>query len=154
MRLLCVVLALASADLVMAQENMFRKSLEFAGCYELHVPAARPSNAKKTDDALPRRFQLTVRPSTNKDAFLVRTLDPKIGDSSLMASMSSWNANLDGTLHIVWNTGYVGYDVRLSGSGPELRGTAHYFTDTEPFPRTNRDMAVVAQRVGCKESEK
>lgn len=107
----------------------------------------------------PRRFQLTMRPSTDKGAFLVRTLDPKVGDSPLMASMSSWKANLDGTLHIVWSTGYVGYDVRLSGSGPELRGTAHYFTDTDPtdtdpLPRINHDTAVVAQRVGCKESEK
>jgi len=154
MRLLCLVLVLASTHLVMAQENTFRKSLEFLGCYELHVPGAHQSNAKKTGDFLPRRFQLTMRPSTDKGAFVVRTLDPKVGDSSLMASMSSWNANLDGTLHIVWNTGYVGYDVRLSGSGPELRGTAHYFTDTDPLPRINRDVAVVAQRVGCKESEK
>lgn len=95
-----------------------------------------------------------MRPSTDKGAFVVRTSDPKVGDSSLMASMSSWKANLDGTLHIVWSTGYVGYDVRLSDSGLELRGTGHHFTDTDPLARINRDMAVVAQRVGCKESEK
>ena len=153
MRLLCVGLVFASAHLVMAQENAFRKLVEFAGCYELHVPGAHRPNAKKTDDYFPRRFQLTMRPSTDKHAFVVRTLDPKVEDSSLMASMSSWNA-LDGTLRIVWSTGYVGYDVHLSGSGTELRGTAHYFTDTEPFPRTNRDTTVVAERVGCKESEK
>ena len=154
MRLLYVVLPLVSAHFVMAQDDAFRRSLEFVGCYELHVSAARPSNARKSDDLLPRRFQLTMRPSTDNGAFLVRILDPKVADSSLMASMSSWNANLDGTIHIVWSTGYVGYDVRLSGSGPELRGTAHYFTDTDPLPRTNRDTAVVAQRVGCKKSEK
>ena len=28
------------------------------------------------------------------------------------------------------------------------------FTDTDPLPRTNRDTAVVAKRVGCKESER
>ena len=62
-----------------------------------------------------------------------------------MASMSFWNVNVDGTLHIVWSTDYVGWTVRLSGSGPELRGSAHYFTDTDPFPPTSRDIAVVAQ---------
>ena len=153
MRLLWAVLVLVSAHLAIAQENTFRRSLEFVGCYELKVPVAHPSSAKRTD-FLPRRFQLTIRPSSTKDGFVARNLDSKVGDSSLMASMSSWNANLDGTLHIVWNTGYAGYDIHLSGSGAEFRGTAHYFTDTEPFPRTNRDTAVVAQRVGCKESEK
>jgi hypothetical protein len=154
MRLSCVLLVLASAHLVMAPESTFQKSLEFAGCYELHVSEVHQSNATRTDNFLPRRFQLTMRPSTVKDTFVVRTLDPKVGDSSLIASMSSWNVNLDGTLRIVWNTGYVGYDVRVTGSGPELRGTAHFFTDTDPLPRTNRDRAVVARRVGCKESEK
>jgi hypothetical protein len=153
MRLLYVVLVLVSAHLAMAQENAFRKSIEFVGCYELHVAAAHPSNAKKAD-FLPRRFQLTIRPSTNKGGFVARNLDSKAGDSSLMVLLSSWNTNLDGTLHIVWSTGYVGYDIHLSGSGAELRGTAHYFTDTDPLPRTNRDTAVVAQRVGCKESER
>jgi hypothetical protein len=149
----CVVLLLVSAHLAVAQENPFRRSLAFVGCYELHVPATHPSSAKRTD-LLPRRFQLTIRPSSTKDGFVARDLDSKVGDLSLMSSMSSWNANPDGTLHIVWNTGYVGYDIVLSGSGAEFRGTAHFFTDTEPFPRTNRNTAVVAQRVGCKESGK
>lgn len=154
MRLLCVVLVLVSgAHLAIAQENAIRGSLEFAGCYELHVVGERQTKTKNTEDLFPRRFQLVMRPS-DKDGFAVRTLDPKVADSSLMASMSSWNANLDSTLRIVWSTGYVGYSVRLKRSGPELRGTAHYFTDTDPFPPTNRDLSAVAQRVECKVSEK
>jgi hypothetical protein len=62
--------------------------------------------------------------------------------------MSFWNANLDGSLHIVWSTGYVGHDIQLNGSGAEFRGTAHYFTNTEPFPRTNRNTAVVSNGLG------
>jgi hypothetical protein len=154
MRLLFVVLVLLSTHLAAGQENTFRRSLEFVGCYELRVPGAHPSNAKKTDDVLPKRFQLMMRTATNKDGFVARDLDSKAWDSSMMALLSFWNTNLDGTLHIVWSTGYVGYDVPLSGSGPELRGTAHYFTDTNPLLRTNRDTAIMAQRVGCKESAK
>jgi hypothetical protein len=155
MRLLCVVLVLVSgAHLAIAQENAIRGSLEFVGCYELHVVGERQTKTKNTEDLFPRRFQLVMRPSADKVGFAVRTLDPKVADSSLMASMSSWNANLDGTLRIVWSTGYVGYGVRLKRSGPELRGTAHYFTDTDPFPPTNRDLSAVAQRVECKVSEK
>ena len=155
MRLLCVVLVLVSgAHLAIVQENAIRRSLEFVGCYELHVVGERQTKTKNTEDLFPRRFQLVMRPSADKDGFAVRTLDPKVADSSLMASMSSWNANLDGTLSIVWSTGYVGYSVRLKRSGTELRGTAHYFTDTDPFPPTNRDSSVVAQRVECKVSEK
>ena len=153
MRLLSVVLAFLGAHLAMAQENTLHRSLEFVGCYELEVPAAHQSNAKKTD-FLPRRFQLIMRSSGNKDGFVVRDLDSIAWDSSMMALMSFWNTNLDGTLHIVWSTGYVGYDVHLSGTGPELRGTADYFTDTDPLPRTKRETAIVAQRVGCKKSEK
>jgi hypothetical protein len=153
MRLPCVVLVLVSAHLATAQENPFRRSLGFVGCYELRVLADHPSSAPKTD-FLPRRFELTTRPSSSKGAFVARNLDSKVADSSLMSSMSSWNANLDGTVHIVWSTRYVGYDIQLGGSGTELRGTAHYFTDTDPFPRTNRNTPVVAQRVACKESGK
>jgi hypothetical protein len=154
MRLPFVVLVLGSAHLAIAQENAFRRSLAFVGCYELRVPVAHPSRTKGTDPLLPRRFELTIRPSTIKGTFVARNLDSKAGDSSLMSWMSSWNANLDGTLHIVWNTGYAGYDLRLSGSGAEFRGTAHFFTDTEPFPYTDRNTPVVAQRVACKESGK
>ena len=153
MRLLCVVLVLASADLVMAQEDTFRKSLQFVGCYELHVAGAHQTKAKDPD-LLPSRFQLVMRASAGKDGFIVRIPGPKVADSSLMATLSFWKANLDGTLHIVWSTGYVAWAVGLSGSGPELRGTAHYFTDTDPSPPTNRDVAVAAQRVGCTEPAK
>ena len=97
--------------------------------------ASRNSTKYSSHDAAP----------ADKDGFVVRTLNPKVADSTLMASMSFWNVNVDGTLHIVWSTDYVGWTVRLSGSGPELRGSAHYFTDTDPFPPTSRDIAVVAQ---------
>lgn len=151
MRLLCLGLALASAHLVMAQEDTFRRSIELVGCYELHVPETHSSKSKNTDDFLPRRFQLTMRPSINKGTWFVRPLDAKI-QGSLMSLISSWHTTLDGTLHIDWTTGYVGYEVRLNGSGGELRGTAHYFTDTDPLPRINRDRPVVVRRVSCKES--
>jgi hypothetical protein len=104
MRLLYFVLVLASARLVMAQEDTFRKSLEFVGCYELHAAGAHPTKAKNPD-FLPSQFQLVMRPSADKDGFIVRTLDPKVADSSLIATLSFWKANLDGTLHIVWSTG-------------------------------------------------
>src|SRR4029077_8469162 len=119
MRLPCVVLVLVSAHLAIAQENPLRRSLAFVGCYELRVPADHPSSAKKAD-FLPKRFELTISPSSSKGAFVARNPDSKVGDTSMLSWMSSWNANLDGTLHIVWSTGYVGYDIQLGGSGTEL----------------------------------
>lgn len=157
MRFLCIVLLLVSAHLAMGQEDTFRRSLEFIGCYELRVVGEHQSTTSNIskDELLPRRFELTLRPSTDKGAFVVRDLDAKAGDSSLMASLSSWNTGVDRTVHLVWSYGYVGYDLRLRRAGSELLGgTAHYFTDTDPLPRNNRDTKVVAQRVGCKESEK
>lgn len=156
MRPLCFVLPLVMAHFAIAQEDTSRRSFEFIGCYELRVVGENQSKASnpKKNDLLPKRFELTLRPSTDKGAFVVRNLDSKAWDSSLMASLSSWNTGVDRTVHLVWSTGYVGYDVRLRRSGSELRGTAHYFTDTDPLPRNNRDTAVVAQRVGCKEPEK
>jgi hypothetical protein len=77
--------------------------------------------------------------------------------------IGSWNANFDDTLDVTWSTAYVGYTIHLAGSARELPGIAHYFTDTDPFPRTNhyftdtdpfprtnRDWKVLAHRVACK----
>ena len=156
MRRACLVFLFVSAHLALAQENILLKSLAFVGCYELHIPTSDSASAKrKKDDFLPRRFQLTTRPST-ENTFVARNLDSKVRwDLSIL---SSWHLNNDSTLRVVWSTGFVGYDMQLSGSRAELRGTAHYFTDTDPYPpdpRTNRNsMTVVVQRAECKDSEK
>ena len=71
-----------------------------------------------------------------------------------LSMLSSWHLNSDGTLHVVWSTGYVGYHIQLGGTGTELRGTARYFTDTDPVPPGPRTVKVVVQRAECKDSQK
>lgn len=64
----------------------------------------------------------------------------------------------DGYLQIAWSTGYVGYGVKLGWSEGSYRGTAHYWTDTDPQPldlfTTRNSTAVHVDRVECKDSEK
>ena len=155
MHKLCLLIILASTPL-WGQETAIAK--EFAGCYVLHVPARHPA-MNRAEDVLPKRFQLTSRPaydphSTGK-IFVAQNLDSNIRWS---LSPSSWTVGQDGSLQIIWSTGYVGYGIKLTGSKGSFRGTAHYWTDTDPLPMdqfTKRNStAVSVDRVECKDSEK
>ena len=152
MRRACLVLFFVSAHLALAQENTLLRSFAFVGCYELHTPTSDSASAKrKKGDFLPRRFQLTTRPSI-EDTFVARNLDSQVRWD--LSMLSSWHLNSDGTVHVVWSTGYVGYHIQLGGTGTELRGTARYFTDTDPVPPGPRTVKVVVQRAECKDSQK
>jgi len=150
MRSLCFVALLVSAPLAIAQSNAPLESL--AGCYELRLPWWSLASPKD----LPRRFLLTTgRPvvcsvDSVKECFVARNLDPKVHWD--YSTLSSWSAKDDGTLQIVWTTGFVGYDIQLTKSGTEFRGTAHYLTDTPPDLRVA--LTVIVRRAECKDEMK
>jgi hypothetical protein len=48
-----------------------------------------------------------------------------------------------------WSTGFVGWDILLSKSGANLRGTTHYFTDTDDPNKPSGPLTVVAHSVDC-----
>ena len=147
MRSLCLVVIAISAHLAIAQTAPLTAP-SFAGCYELRVQEWHPARAKNSD-FLPRRFQLTTRPAT-RGRFVARNLDSKVRwDLSLL---SSWNVNDDGSLQVIWSTGFVGYEMQLSGSNVVFRGNAHYFTDTDLHPPDSA--TVVANHVECKDALK
>ena len=138
----------------MAQYNPWIKSLiqagAFAGCYEMRVPAWSVVEARRLD-LLPLRFQLTsLSAQTDGIWFVARNQDPKVRHAMLFAS---WRVDPDGTIDLGWSTGYVGYNIQLTGPAAELRGTAQYWTDTDPRPPAvegNRPLLkVVAHRDGC-----
>lgn len=153
---LYLLLTLAATGLASAQETAVTK--QFAGCYVLRVVAQHRA-MNRNYDVLPKRFLLTSHPFADKDSagkvFTARSLDPKI---RFDLSLSSWTVTHDGYLQIIWSTGYVGYGVKLGWSEGAYRGTAHYWTDTDPqrldlfTPRNSR--AVRVDRVECKDSEK
>lgn len=155
-RVFWLVLLLVTPRFAIAQESTVAKSYflarPFAGCYELRVPAWDEARAKQ-NDLLPTRFQLTLqldRPIKER-RFVAQNLDSKVH----YYLTSGWKANSDGTLDLFWGTGFVGYTIQLTGSARELRGTALYWTDTDPIPpvQTNRNtVTVVANRVECRAS--
>lgn len=132
---------------------------QFAGCYVLNALARHPA-MNRAEDVLPKRFRLTSQPfpyhtdSAGK-IFVARNLDSKIRWD---LSLSSWTVTDDGYIQITWSTGYVGYGIRLGWSKGSFRGTAHYWTDTDPLPldlfTTRNSTAVHVDRVKCKDSEK
>jgi hypothetical protein len=99
-----------------------------------------------------KRFQLTSHPypyhtdSAGK-TFVARNLETIRWDLSL----SSWTVTDDGYLQIIWSTGYAGYGIKLGWSKGSYRGTAHYWTDTDPQPldlfTTRNSTAVHVDRV-------
>jgi hypothetical protein len=113
-----------------------------AGCYELRAEGLHLFRSY-ADDFLPTRFQLTTR--TIKDGFAVRNLDSNVHWD---LPLSSWTVSDAGKLGIVWSTGFVGWNIQLSKSGTNLRGTAQFFTDTPPD--WNHPVSVVAHPVDCK----
>jgi hypothetical protein len=156
MRKLCILVILASTHLVAAQEKAMIE--QFAGCYVLHVVARHPAT-NRAGDVLPKRFQLTSHPypyhtDSAGGTFVARNLETIRWDLSL----SSWTVTDDGYLQIIWSTGYAGYGIKLGWSKGSYRGTAHYWTDTDPQPldlfTTRNSTAVHVDRVECKDSEK
>jgi hypothetical protein len=150
MRSLCFIALLVSAPLATAQSSESVESL--AGCYELRIPWWSLANPK----GLPRRFLLTTRRpvfcsvDSAKKCFVARNLDSKVHWD--FSALSSWTTKDDGTLQIVWSTGFLGYDIQLIKSGTDFRGTAHYFTDTPPDPRNS--LVVIVRRAECKDGMK
>ncbi len=63
--------------------------------------------------------------------------------------LTGWNVTDEGKVEIAWSTGFVGWVILLSKSGANLRGTAHYFTDTDDPNKPSRPVTVVAHSVDC-----
>ena len=149
MRTLCFIVLMAGAQLSFSQTGASPESV--AGCYELRL--LHPLGEAGAE-RLPRRFELTTRArsSSSKKRFVAQNLDPKVRWD---LSLSSWVAKDDGTVQIVWSTGFVGWDIQLSKSGSELRGRTHYFTDTDSnFPEVltpANSLPVVAHKTECKQ---
>jgi hypothetical protein len=137
----------------------------FAGCYELSVPSWNTKEARM-NELLPMRFQLTMLPEseTGGIGFVARNQDPKVHYAMVLPS---WKADPGGSLALRWSTGYAGYPIRFTElsaamltkrSATELRGRAHSWKDTDPYPPDLRNdhnsLQVVAHRVGCQEPEK
>lgn len=142
MRTVCFLFLLTTTHNVTAQNSM-SSPISFAGCYQLRVEAWHQARGKK-DDFLPRRLQLTTKPSIGK-GFSLRSLDPEVrGD----LWMSSWHVNQDGTLQIDWSGGFEGYRLQLHRSIDELHGTAYQFTDTDKNPVAT--ITVVARAAECR----
>lgn len=112
----------------------------FAGCYELRVEGWR----SVITSSPPRRFQLTTRPA--ESGFEARDLDSK---EHWNLQLTAWNVTDEGKVEIGWSTGFVGWGILLSKSGSNLRGTAHYFTDTDDPNKPSRPVTVVAHSVDC-----
>jgi hypothetical protein len=144
MKALFLIFLLTCGHVVTAQDS--KAAQAFAGCYELEVEGwqgwrlFRPS----ADDVLPKRFELTTRPI--EEGFAVRNLDSKVRSN---LPLSSWNVKDKGKIEIVWSTGYVGWNIQLSGSGTNLRGTADYFTDAGPSAFSVRHKVLI-HAVDCK----
>jgi len=125
----------------------YLQARQVAGCYQLRVPGWTPKDVKQ-HYVLPMQFQLTLSPDSGRRGwFTARNLD-----SQVMIG-SSWTVDSHGALLLDWSTGYVGYNIRVTGSAEHLRGAAHWWTDTGPpqgFDPLN-DLYVEANRFACKE---
>jgi len=149
MRTLSFIVLMAGAHFTFSQTVGSTEAV--TGCYELRL---LNTLGEAGAERLPRRFVLTTRAysTSTKKSFVVRNLDPKVRWD---LPLSSWNAKEDGTLQIVWSTGFVGWNIHLSKSGSELRGRAHYFTDTDSnFPEVltpANSLPVVVHKTECKE---
>ena len=128
----------------------YLQARQAAGCYELRVPGWNAADGKR-NDVLPLRFELTINLDPLRRGWLTaRNLDPHVRYELIG---SSWTVDSHGVLRLDWSTGYVGYNIQLSGSAEHLRGMAHWWTDTGPLPGFNpvTDWSVVANRFACKE---
>lgn len=144
MRIVYIAALLAGAHLAFAQTGAYVES--FPGCYELRV---LERHVLGEPERLPRRFRLSrgahvyVTPEKN-------FVQQDSGSNEFWSSeLSSWNATDRDTLQVIWSTGFIGWDIRLNKSRSELRGWAHYFTDTDsdrPQEFTARNSLPVAVR--------
>lgn len=139
MKGLFLIFLLTCGYIAAAQDS--KAAQAFAGCYELRVEGWRSFIL----DSPPRRFQLTTRPV--ESGFEARDLDSKRWEGS--TTLTAWNVTDEGKVEIGWSTGFVGWDILLSKSGANLRGTAHYFTDTDDLNKPSRPLTVVAHSVDC-----
>ena len=149
-----LALLLASIFPAVAQDRGLAKwylqTRQAAGCYELRVLGWTPAELKQ-NDVLPMRFELTLSLDPLRKGWLkARNLDPQVRYRMVG---SSWNIDSRGVLLLDWSTGYVGYNIQLTGSAEHLRGRAHWWTDTGPLPGFNpiSDWYVEASRFACKE---
>jgi len=149
MRCLCFIVLVLGALLASAQSSAPPES--FAGCYELRVPGWHLLS--ETNGRLPRQFRLTKRPFVTSPSrrFAAENQDSRIRWK--LSGLSSWTVKDDGMLQIVWSTGFVGYDIRLSRSEDEFVGRAHFFTDTDailsPAMTPWNSIGVAIRRANC-----
>ena len=139
MKVLLLVFLLTCGRVGIAQDS--KAAQAFAGCYELRVKGWHPFTSF---DLLPTRFQLTTRPIER--GFAVKSFDASVRKE---LPLSSWNLKDDGKIEIIWSTGFVGWEIRLSR---DLRGTARSFADVDPQP--SGDVTVVIRAVDCRGFEK
>lgn len=114
----------------------------FVGCYELRIEG-RP-RVDYGNQFLPKRFELKAEHAFG--GFAVKNLDSRVRSD---LPLSSWHLKDDGSISLVWSTGYVGWQIHLSRSGGDLRGTAHFFTDTGSETRPSR---VITRTVRCSDT--
>ena len=140
MKVLLIILV-ASCQISVAQD---RDTLAWAGCYELQAEGQHTYISNYGE--FPRRFQLTLERARTRGALVAKRLD-----SGVLASRN-WRVTRNGSIEIspseVWVTN--GWFIQLSRSGrsgPEFRGTAHYWTDTGD----GRPIGVVGHKVECRE---
>jgi hypothetical protein len=118
----------------------------FMGCYELRIEGSPPFTSGEYN-VLPRRFQLTDQPSI-RGRFIAKNLDSKIRWD---LPLSSWVVNPNGSLDIVFSTGFIGWNLQMAGSRTDLRGSGRHFNDTDLHP--SGSARVSAHVVKCQEPD-
>lgn len=140
MKYLFVVLLVTCGQVGLSQDREATQAV--VGCYELRIEG-RP-RIDYGNQFLPKRFELKAEPVYG--GFAAKNLDSRVRWD---LPFSSWRIKDDGSVTLVWSTGYVGWDIQLSPSGADLRGTARFFTDTGSERRPSR---VVTRSVRCGDS--
>ena len=140
MKTLFVMLLIAYGQVGLAQDS--EAIYAFVGCYELRVEK-QEHVVNYGRDVLPRRFELKAEHAYG--GFAVKNLDPKVRWS---LPLSSWHFTGKGDIEITFSTGYVGWTVQLKKWASEFRGTARFFTDTDPISKRN-PLQSVAHMLRC-----
>ena len=137
MKFLLIILA-AGCQISFGQD---RDALAWAGCYELQAEGQH--SIISNYGIVPRRLQLTVERESIRGWFLAK----REGSSGREASWL-WYINRDGSVEVSPRGSWItdGWFIELSRSGPAVRGTARYLTDTGGGARTFR---IVGHKVAC-----
>ena len=138
MKFLLIILV-ASSQISLGQD---RETIAFAGCYELQTEGQHTYISNYGE--FPTRLQLTLERAKNRGALVAKRLD-----SGVLASRN-WRVAGNGSIEIGPSENWItnGWFIQLSrSSGPEFRGTAHYWTDTGD----GRRIGVVGHKVACHE---